>query len=129
VFDGLLQTAIHFKAYQLPELFCGFHQEEHPIPVPYPVADHPQAWASGAMPYLVTTLLGLSPEAFARRLRIVRPMLPDSVHVLEVHRLRVGQASVDVRFERGSEGTVQVHVLKTEGDLKVVIEPADRRPH
>ena len=129
VFDGLLQTAIHFKAYQLPELFCGFHQEEHPIPVPYPVADHPQAWASGAMPYLVTTLLGLLPEAFARRLRIVRPMLPDSVHVLEVHRLRVGQASVDVRFERGSEGTVQVHVLKTEGDLKVVIEPADRRPH
>jgi glycogen debranching enzyme len=127
VFNGLLQAAIHFKAYQLPELFCGFHEEDDPIPVPYPVAVHPQAWASGAMPYLLTTLLGLSPEAFSHRLRIVRPMLPESVHVLEVHRLRVGQASVHLLFEAGPQSTVQVHVLKIDGDLKVVIEPDNRR--
>ena len=89
VYNGLSQAAIHFKAYQLPELFCGFDQRDYHIPVPYPVADHPQAWASGSMPYFVSTLLGLMPEAFDRRLRIVRPILPESVHTLEMHRLRV----------------------------------------
>jgi glycogen debranching enzyme len=86
------------------------------------VADHPQAWASGSMPYFVSTLLGLMPEAFDRRLRIVRPILPESVHTLELHRLRVGRAKVDLRFERARDGTVQVHVLKTDGDLHVLVE-------
>jgi len=122
VYNGLSQAAIHFKAYQLPELFCGFDQRDYHIPVPYPVADHPQAWASGSMPYFVSTLLGLMPEAFDRRLRIVRPILPESVHTLELHRLRVGRAKVDLRFERARDETVQVHVLKTDGDLHVLVE-------
>ena len=123
IFNGLSQAAIHFKAYQLPELFCGFDQREYRVPIPYPVADHPQAWASGSMPYLVSTLLGLRPEAFDRRLRIVRPMLPDSVNTLELHRLRIGHAKVDLRFERARNGQVLVHVLNTEGDLTVIVEP------
>ena len=123
IFNGLSQAAIHFKAYQLPELFCGFDQREYHVPIPYPVADHPQAWASGSMPYLVSTLLGLRPEAFDRRLRIVRPMLPDSVNTLELHRLRIGHAKVDLRFERARNGQVLVHVLNTEGDLTVIVEP------
>ena len=122
VYNGLSQAAIHFKAYQLPELFCGFDQRDYHIPVPYPVADHPQAWASGSMPYFVSTLLGLMPEAFDRRLRIVRPILPESVHTLELHRLRIGRAKVDLRFERARDGAVQVQVLNTDGDLAVVVE-------
>jgi glycogen debranching enzyme len=126
IFNGLSQAAIHFKAYQLPELFCGFDQRDYHVPIPYPVADHPQAWASGSMPYFVSTLLGLVPEAFNRRLRIVRPILPESAHTLELHRLRVGHAKVDLRFERARDGQVLVHVLKTEGDLKVIVEPPSR---
>jgi glycogen debranching enzyme len=103
-------------------LFCGFDQADYQIPIPYPVADHPQAWASGSMPYFVSTLLGLLPEAFDRRLRIVRPILPESVHVLDLHRLKVGRATVALRFERARNGQVQVRVLKTEGDLAVVVE-------
>lgn len=122
IFSGLAKAAIHFKAYQLPELFCGFDQGDYHIPIPYPVADHPQAWASGSMPYFVSTLLGLQPEAFDRKLRIVRPILPESVHTLELHRLQVGGAIVDLRFERAGDGQVQVHVLKTNGDLDVVVE-------
>ena len=122
VFDGLVKTAMHLKAYQLPELFCGFHQEDYHIPVRYPVADHPQAWASGAMPYLLTTLLGLVPEGFAHRLRIVRPMLPDSINTIDVRRLRVGKATVDLRYERAADGHVAVRVLKRHGELDVVVE-------
>ncbi|WHZ25479.1 MAG: Glycogen debranching enzyme [Nitrospira sp.] len=127
VFKGLVEAAIHFKADQLPELFCGFSRERDPIPVRYPVADHPQAWASGSMPYLIETLLGLTPEAFEGRLRIVRPLLPDFIHHLEVRRLRVGEAEAHLRFERGVSGQIEVHVLQVDGRLDVVTESSERK--
>jgi hypothetical protein len=86
------------------------------------VACHPQAWASGAVPYLVEALLGLVPEAFERRLRVVRPILPDFIDRLEVRRLRVGEARASLKFERISDG-VAVKVLDVAGDLDVIIEP------
>jgi hypothetical protein len=87
------------------------------VPVRYPVACHPQAWAAGAVPYLIEVLLGLTPEAYARRLRIIRPMLLGFVDRLEVHRLHVGSARANLRFESSSDG-VAVKVLKGEGSLK-----------
>jgi glycogen debranching enzyme len=125
VFRGLVEAAIHFKADQLPELFCGFSRARDPIPVRYPVADHPQAWASGSMPYFVATMLGLMPEAFDRRLRIVRPLLPDFIHHLEVRRLRVGQAEAQLSFERSRSGKVEVRVLQIDGHLDVITEGSD----
>jgi hypothetical protein len=89
--------------YRLPELFAGFGREEYQVPVRYPVACHPQAWTAGSVPHLVEVLLGLTPEAYERRLRIIRPMLPDFVDRLEVHRLQVGSARVNLRFGRLSE--------------------------
>jgi hypothetical protein len=92
------------------------------VPVRYPVACHPQAWAAGSVPYFVEVLLGLVPEAFERRLRIVRPLLPDFIDRLEVRGLCVGRARADLKFERISDG-VAVKVLKVEGVLDVIIEP------
>ncbi len=75
---------MHFKNYRLPELFAGFHRKDYELPVRYPVACHPQAWAAGTVPYLLESSLGLMPEAFDHRLRIVRPILPDFIHQIEV---------------------------------------------
>ena len=125
VFKGLVEAAIHFKADQLPELFCGFSRARDPIPIRYPVADHPQAWASGSMPYFIETLLGLTPEAFDGRLRIVRPLLPDFIHHLEVRHLHVGQAEAHLSFERGPSGKVEVHVLQIDGHLDVTTEGSE----
>jgi glycogen debranching enzyme len=127
VFAGIVEAAMHFSAYRLPELFAGFQREEYGIPVHYPVACHPQAWAAGAVPYLVETALGLVPEAFEHRLRIVRPVLPAFIDRLEVQRLRVGQARVHLHFERTSSG-IAVQVLECAGDLSVVIEPRGPLP-
>jgi glycogen debranching enzyme len=127
VFVGIVEAAMHFSAYRLPELFAGFRREEYGIPVHYPVACHPQAWAAGAVPYLVETALGLVPEAFEHRLRIVRPVLPAFIDQLEVQRLRVGKARVHLRFERTSAG-IAVQVLDCAGDLSVVIEPRGPLP-
>jgi hypothetical protein len=113
---------MYFAHYQLPELFAGFGRQEYGVPVRYPVACHPQAWAAGSVPYFIEVLLGLTPEAPERRLHVIRPILPDFIDRLEVHRLRVGSGRADLSFERISDG-VAVKVLKVEGPLDVIIEP------
>jgi len=122
VFDGLLEAAMHFKSYRLPELFAGFSRSEYEVPVPYAAANPPQAWAAGAVPYLLEAVLGLVPEAFERRLRIVRPTLPGTVDELHIQGMKVGQARVDLQYERTRDGTVGVRVLKVDGALDVVVE-------
>jgi glycogen debranching enzyme len=122
VFTAIVEAAQHFEHYRLPEVFAGFDRESYSVPVRYPVACHPQAWAAGAVPFLIQAILGLTPEGFGRRLRIRHPVLPEFVHWLELHRLRVGRAHVDLRFERAENGTVHVVVGNIDGDLDVVIE-------
>jgi glycogen debranching enzyme len=122
VFTGITRAATHFHAYRLPEVFSGFDRGSTGAPVRYPVACHPQAWAAGAVPYLLEVVLGLVPEAFDRRLRVVRPMLPEGATVLELKGLRVGGARVDLRFRRGGGSGVEVKVLRTQGKLDVVVE-------
>jgi glycogen debranching enzyme len=121
IFRGLFDAAFHFPSHQLPEAFCGFGRQDHEIPVAYPVACHPQAWASGALPFMLTTLLGLEPDGFGRRLRITRPLLPPGLDHLDVKRLRIGEASVDLEFRRGKFG-VDVDVLRVSGALDVEVE-------
>jgi glycogen debranching enzyme len=121
VFVGLLQAAIHFDGRRLPELFGGFHRDDYGVPVPYPVACQPQAWAAGTVPYLLTTLLGLEPEGFENRLRVVRPVLPEFINHVEIRRLGIGEALADLRFERAGEG-IEVKVLKVDGTLDLVVE-------
>jgi glycogen debranching enzyme len=127
VLTGLVSAAEHFEHYRLPETFCGFSQEQYGRPVRYPVACHPQAWAAGAVPFILEHLLGLAPCAFEHRLRIERPLLPDGVNAMELRRLRVAKASVDLRFTRMPRGHVSVDVLGQHGDLQVDVEPAAKQ--
>jgi glycogen debranching enzyme len=122
IFVGLLEAAMEFEDYRLPELFTGFGREEYGQPVRYPVACHPQAWAAGSIPFLVETFLGLAPDAYNNRLKIIRPYLPDFISEAELRHLKVGQASVDLRFERKRDGSLEAHVGKVTGDLKVEVE-------
>ena len=90
IFAGIVEASKHFERRRLPEVFAGFSKEEFPIPVRYPVACHPQAWAAGSVPFMLESLLGLVPNAFENRLQILRPVLPQFVDSLELRRLRVG---------------------------------------
>jgi glycogen debranching enzyme len=123
LFDALLDAASHADAYRLPELFAGFGRTEFEVPVPYPVACRPQAWAAGAIPFLLTTGLGLRADALARRLVVERPALPRWLHRVEVTGLRVGRARVDLLFER-TRGTDHVALsdARVDGDLEVVLQ-------
>ncbi|HEX5502352.1 MAG TPA: glycogen debranching N-terminal domain-containing protein [Thermomicrobiales bacterium] len=121
VFSGIYQAATHFDYYRLPELFAGFGQDQYPTPVHYPVACSPQAWAAGSIPFMLHALLGLSPDAFGKRLEILRPVLPDWLDWVVVRGLDVGGASVDLKYQR-ADGTTLVAVLHKEGELQVAIE-------
>jgi glycogen debranching enzyme len=126
VLDGILHAARNFEHYRLPEVFAGFSREQFKVPVRYPVACHPQAWAAGSVPFMVTLMLGIVPDAFNACLRIVRPVLPDNVHELEFRRIRIGQGSVDLRFRRTDAAGVEVETLNRTGDVAIRVEPETR---
>ena len=111
VLNGMLDATVHFESNRLPELFGGFSRADYPAPVAYPIACRPQAWAAGTVPYLLTTVLGLEPEAFEGRLQITHPLLPENVNRLEMSRLRVGAARVDLLFVReGGQILARTHI-------------------
>jgi glycogen debranching enzyme len=121
VFDGLFDAASKLRSFRLPELFCGFPREASThAPVRYPVACSPQAWAAGALPHALWNLLGLEPDALARRLVIRRPRLPDWLGRVELGGVRVGEAVADLRFARGDDG-VAVDAAVREGELAVEV--------
>jgi glycogen debranching enzyme len=128
IFEALLEAASNAEAYRLPELFAGFSRTEFETPVPYPVACQPQAWAAGAIPYLVTCGLGLVPDGLNGRLRIRRPSLPGWLNRVEVSGLRVAGARVDLLFERAGAGEqVALTDARIDGDVEVVLEIAGTR--
>src|SRR5215210_2179062 len=103
IFEGLLEAASRFDDYRLPEVFAGFTRAEFDEPVPYPVACQPQAWAAGSIPFLLKWGLGLSPDALEKRLAVVRPSLPRWLNRVEVSGLALGNAKIDLVFERVGE--------------------------
>jgi glycogen debranching enzyme len=121
IFTGLMEAAAKFEHFRLPETFAGYDRDLSNQPVQYPVACNPQAWAAGTIPYMLQAALGLQPDAFNRRLRVVQPHLPDWLHWVVVRDLQVGVARVDLRFERAGACTL-VAVLRKEGDLTVSVE-------
>jgi glycogen debranching enzyme len=120
VAGALFEATAHFREARLPELFCGFDRASSPLPVPYPVACSPQAWAAGSLYHVMAATLGLRPDARARRLELVRPALPAWLPSLRVRGLRVGEARVDLEFVAQDE-SISVEVLRRTADLDVVV--------
>jgi glycogen debranching enzyme len=121
LFEGLLEAASLLQDDRMPELFGGFPRRKDEAPIPYPVACRPQAWAAGAIPHLLIAGLGLRPDALHGRLRVVRPRLPRWVWRLSLEGVRVGDAHVDLRFERAGNQVVLTGA-RTEGNLQLSLE-------
>jgi glycogen debranching enzyme len=115
----LFQAAVNFRDYRLPELFCGVQRREHDEPVHYPVSCSPQAWASGAMLLILTSVLGLRPSAPRKELNIVNPQLPEWLDHLHLRNVRVGKCRVGLDFTRRGERTF-CNVTDISGDKLVV---------
>jgi glycogen debranching enzyme len=59
--SAVLAAAPYFE-HRLPEVFAGFPVALTSVPVAFPTASRPQAWAAGTPLLLLSTVLGLTPE-------------------------------------------------------------------
>jgi glycogen debranching enzyme len=125
VISGFFESARHFPDLRIPELFCGYDRAQYRVPVRYPVACSPQAWSAAAPLLFLRALLGIVPDAPHNELWIVRPQLPEWLHVISVDNLHVGSSVVDLRYEREGDHTL-TDVARIEGGLRVVF--VDRWP-
>jgi glycogen debranching enzyme len=120
VIDQLAMAGGYFAAGRFPELFCGFARDDVPVPVEYPVACRPQAWATGAALLLVRSYGGISADAPANTLFIQRPTLPFWLTRQDVIGMRVGDTRLDLGFH-AHEGITACQVTRKEGPLEVLI--------
>jgi glycogen debranching enzyme len=103
VLDGLLGAVMCFEDIQMPELFAGLPKREFAVPVPYRMANVPQAWSAGCVLQMVRILLGLEPDLPAGRL-YVDPALPPWCPELVLDNLRIGPYDVKLSVRRKPDG-------------------------
>ena len=101
------------------ELFCGVERREHDAPVHYPVSCSPQAWASGSLFLMLTSVLGIRPSAPRKELNIINPELPPWLENLHIRNLRIGKSRVGLDFTRRGDRTF-CNVVNVEGEKMLV---------
>jgi glycogen debranching enzyme len=101
------EAAVRFDM-SLPELFCGFERRAGEPPIAYPVACMPQAWASGSVGMMLQACLGLSIDGWRGEIHVDRPRLPTGIERLTIRRLQLGDATVDLIFQK-IDGRVTVY--------------------
>jgi glycogen debranching enzyme len=111
------EAASYFVFYRLPELYAGIRRETGTFPVQYLGANVPQAWAAGSVFHLLRAILGLNADAHTKTLK-VDPVLPRWLPDITLHNLRVGAATVTLRFWREKDET-RWDVLSAVGGLYV----------
>jgi glycogen debranching enzyme len=121
---AMLDAALNFPNYRVPELFSGDDRQFRHVPTPYPVSSRPQAWAAASVPYLLISLLGVCPGG-SGHLYVSGPVLPKQLNWVRVRNLRLGDGSVDLVFQRhGDEVSVEAQNLR---NAEVVLSAAHPR--
>jgi len=115
------RAASYFASHRLPELYAGVERQPGTFPVQYLGANVPQAWAAGSVFHLLQAILGLAADAPHGRLR-VDPVLPDWLPDVTLHGLRVGRATLDLRFWREGART-RWEASPRQGQIDVTEEP------
>jgi glycogen debranching enzyme len=119
---ALFDLAQLYPEYRIPECVGGYARSDYTTPGAYPQANTPQLWNATAFPLLVQTLLGLLPLA-PYKLLILDPALPEWLPELVMHDLRVGDATVTLRFWRDVNGESHFDVVRQQGTLRIVRQP------
>jgi glycogen debranching enzyme len=121
LFTGMYEAVRTFENYRLPECFGGLPRSKYSIPVKYPVACSPQAWSSGAIPFMFTASLGIAPDALNNRIIINKPHLPAWLDDVQFNNIKVGNTLTDLDFKR-IEAETLINVSKKGGNIDVIIE-------
>jgi glycogen debranching enzyme len=81
---AILEAATYFD-WRLPEVFAGYRRSATHVPVEYPTASSPQAWATGSPLLLLRSVLGLGPAGDHLD---SEPVLPDGIAELALRGFR-----------------------------------------
>jgi glycogen debranching enzyme len=114
----MFEVANHFGM-RLPELYCGFERVAGQGPVPYPVACLPQAWACGSVFMLLQALLGVQIRGRRAEVHISQPALPTDIESVEIRGLAVGDARINLNFQRVGSGVVVVRTQHAATNVRV----------
>jgi hypothetical protein len=76
--------------------------------------------SASAVVQLVQLMLGLYPFAPLHMLSVIRPRLPAWLPEVTLVNLRVGRATVDLRFTRRKDGSASHKVLRKDGTMVIV---------
>jgi glycogen debranching enzyme len=118
---ALFDLAELYPEYRVPECIGGDARTEGMSPSAYPRTNTPQLWNASAFPLALQAILGLLPLAPLSTL-IVDPVLPTWLPDVTVSGLRVGEATVNLRFWRDGDRS-KWEVLHHRGPLRVVRQP------
>ena len=119
---SLFDLAALYPGYRIPECVGGYARGERFTPSVYPRANTPQLWNASAFTLLIHSLLGLQPVA-PLNLLVVDPVLPTWLPEVILHDLRLGGATVSLRFWRGKDGDSHAEVLNQRGTFHLVKQP------
>lgn len=119
---AIYDLAMLWRGRRIPECVGGYDRQEAPYPGAFPQANVPQSWNLSVFPILLQTLLGMRAVA-PLKLLAVDPTLPAWLPDVTVRNLRVGEASVSLRFWRDRSGESHYKVLKKQGELRIVRQP------
>ncbi|WP_445151065.1 amylo-alpha-1,6-glucosidase [Baekduia sp. Peel2402] len=86
---GAILSAAPYFEHRLPEVFAGYPAEVTGVPVAFPTASRPQAWAAGAPLLLLTTLLGLEPGHAPSTAALPATGVPGTSSTATLHRERI----------------------------------------
>ncbi|MDI6817520.1 MAG: glycogen debranching N-terminal domain-containing protein [Actinomycetota bacterium] len=120
VIDAVLDAGQYFPFQRLPELFCGFDRESSRIPIDYPAASSPQAWASGAPMLMLTAMLGMKANA-DEKILILNPGFPADIYRIFLSGVHIGgtRLGFEVLLERGEPN---INILENPGSFKIRLE-------
>ncbi len=102
IIEGILQASKFFSYMRLPELFCGFYRKSTLVPIEYPSSNSPQAWAAGTVPFMLSSMLGISLEPNSSQVKIDPKPLP-KIDRLEVKGLSLLGQKVDLLVRKKGE--------------------------
>jgi glycogen debranching enzyme len=121
IFGGLFEAALTMDQRRLPELFCGFRRRSGRAPILYPVACSPQAWASGALLHVLSSMLGFVTDASTRTLKLRAPYLPERTGTISIRNMRIGEGSADFTL-RHNDGSLRLDVTNLRAGARVLME-------
>lgn len=120
---GIFEASALFDYHRLPECFGGHPRDEsHPFPALYPKTNWPQAWSASSVFSIMQAILGIYPYA-PLHLLLLDPKLPEWLPEITLRNLRVGRATIDIRFYRKGMRT-HFDVLDKRGKLHVLRQPS-----